>query len=123
MEQSLEEAVSIHAQAFDSPADLAPIIEAIGDAKIVMLGEASHGTSEFYTIRAELSKRLIQEKGFSLIAVEGDWPSSRQVNRFIKGYGHGGKTAREVLQAFTRWPTWMWANEEIRGVYRLAETA
>ncbi|KOF11121.1 protein-L-isoaspartate O-methyltransferase [Planococcus glaciei] len=113
MEQSLEEAVSIHAQAFDSPADLAPIIEAIGDAKIVMLGEASHGTSEFYTIRAELSKRLIREKGFSLIAVEGDWPSSRQVNRFIKGYGHGGKTAREVLQAFTRWPTWMWANEEI----------
>ncbi|ETP67426.1 Erythromycin esterase homolog [Planococcus glaciei] len=113
MEQSLEEAVSIHAQPFDSPADLAPIIEAIGDAKIVMLGEASHGTSEFYTIRAELSKRLIREKGFTLIAVEGDWPSSQQVNRFIKGYGHGGKTAREVLQAFTRWPTWMWANEEI----------
>ena len=113
MEQSLEEAVRIHAQPFDSPADLAPIIEAIGNAKIVMLGEASHGTSEFYTIRAELSKRLIQEKGFSLIAVEGDWPSSQQVNRFIKGYGHSGKTAREVLQAFTRWPTWMWANREI----------
>lgn len=98
VEQSLEEAVRIHAKPFDSPADLTPILEAIGDAKIVMLGEASHGTSEFYTVRAELSKRLIQEKGFSLIAVEGDWPSSQQVNRFIKGYGHSGKTAHEVLQ-------------------------
>lgn len=113
MEQSLEEAVRIHAKPFGSPADLAPILEAIGNAKIVMLGEASHGTSEFYTVRAELSKRLIQEKGFSLIAVEGDWPSSHQVNRFIKGYGHEGKTAHEVLQAFSRWPNWMWANEEI----------
>ena len=113
MEQSLEEAVRMYAQPFDSAADLSPIIDAIGDAKIVMLGEASHGTSEFYTVRAELSKRLIQEKGFSLIAVEGDWPSAQQVNRFIKGYGNTGKTAHEVLQAFTRWPTWMWANEEI----------
>jgi erythromycin esterase-like protein len=113
VEQSLEEAVRIHAKPFSSTADLSPIIEAIGDAKIVMLGEASHGTSEFYTVRAELSKRLILEKGFSLIAVEGDWPSARQVNRFIKGYGHAEKTVHEVLQAFSRWPTWMWANEEI----------
>ncbi|MGK7378861.1 erythromycin esterase family protein [Planococcus sp. 1R117A] len=113
MEQSLEEAVKIHARPFDPNEDLSPIIEAIGDAKIVMLGEASHGTSEFYTVRAELSKRLIQEKGFSIIAVEGDWPSAQQVNRYIKGYGNTGKTPHEVLQAFTRWPTWMWANEEI----------
>ena len=67
----------------------------------------------FTTVRAALSKRLIEEKGFSIIAVEGDWPPSQHVNRYIKGYGEGRKDAREVLKAFNRWPTWMWANEEI----------
>lgn len=113
MSQTLEDAVKKYAQPFQSTEDLTPLLDAIGDAKIVMLGEASHGTSEFYTVRAELSKRLIQEKGFSLIAVEGDWPSSQQVNRYIKGYNASTKKPEDVLQAFTRWPTWMWANEEI----------
>ncbi|MDN7243194.1 erythromycin esterase family protein [Planococcus sp. N028] len=113
MVQPLEEAVKQYAQPFQSAQDLTPLLDAIGDAKIVMLGEASHGTSEFYTVRAELSKRLIQEKGFSLIAVEGDWPSSQQVNRYIRGFSGSGQQPREVLQAFKRWPTWMWANEEI----------
>ncbi|WP_255472940.1 erythromycin esterase family protein [Planomicrobium sp. CPCC 101079] len=113
MSQPLEESVKKYAQPFQSPQDLTPLLDAIGDAKIVMLGEASHGTSEFYTVRAELSKRLIQEKGFTLIAVEGDWPSSQQVNRYIRGYSSNGKSSEEVLQAFKRWPTWMWANEEI----------
>ncbi|HWL13380.1 MAG TPA: erythromycin esterase family protein, partial [Ureibacillus sp.] len=90
------------------------IIEAIGDARIVMIGEASHGTSEFYTIRAELSKRLIEQKGFQVIAVEGDWPAVQAVNRYVKGYGNDGATAKEVLlKSFHRWPSWMWANEEI----------
>ena len=113
MEQSLEDAVKEFAQPFNANEDLSRIIEAIGEAKIVMLGEASHGTSEFYTVRAELSKRLIKEKGFSLIAVEGDWPSAQQVNRYIKGRTDNEKDAHEVVKAFTRWPTWMWANEEI----------
>ncbi|PSL40401.1 erythromycin esterase-like protein [Planomicrobium soli] len=113
MSQPFEEAVRKYSQPFQTSEDLTPLIEAIGDAKIVMLGEASHGTSEFYTVRAELSKRLIQEKGFTLIAVEGDWPSSQQVNRYIRGYDGSGKCAEEVLQSFKRWPTWMWANEEI----------
>ncbi|TWT24776.1 erythromycin esterase family protein [Planomicrobium sp. CPCC 101110] len=113
MSQPLEEAVKKYAQPFQSPQDLTAVLDAIGDAKIVMLGEASHGTSEFYTVRAELSKRLIQEKGFTLIAVEGDWPSSQQVNRYIRGYSGSGKSAEEVLQSYRRWPTWMWANEEI----------
>lgn len=93
---------------------LAKIIEAIGDARIVMIGEASHGTSDFYSIRAELSKLLIHQKGFNIIAVEGDWPSAQAVNRYVKGYGEERATAREILmKSFNRWPTWMWANEEI----------
>jgi len=80
----------------------------------VMIGEASHGTSEFYTIRAELSKRLIEQKGFTIIAVEGDWPSVQAINQYVKGYSDGGQTAKEILvKSFNRWPTWMWANEEV----------
>jgi len=96
-----------------SRADLDPLLDRIGEARCVLLGEASHGTHEYYTWRAEISKRLIEEKGFSFIAVEGDWPDCYRVNRFIKGYADSGSEAREVLQAFGRWPTWMWANEEI----------
>lgn len=113
MKISLEEAIKMNAQPFRSIEDLTPLIEAIGDAKFVLLGEATHGTSEFYTWRAALTKRLILEKGFSLIAVEGDWPSSQQVNRSIKGFSEDDPQPFEVLQAFKRWPTWMWANEEI----------
>ena len=101
------------AQPLRSPADLDPLIDRVGDARYVLLGEASHGTHEFYTWRAEISRRLIQEKGFSLIAVEGDWPDCYRVNRYIKGQGDAGADAREVLHAFDRWPTWMWANEEM----------
>lgn len=109
----LEEAIKKYALSYESTDDLTPLLQAIGDAKIVLLGEASHGTSEFYTVRAELSKRLIEEKGFSLIAVEGDWPSTQHVNRFIKGYNNEQMDVLDVLKAFERWPTWMWANKEI----------
>jgi erythromycin esterase-like protein len=78
-----------------------------------LLGEASHGTSEFYTWRAEITKRLITEKGFSFIAVEGDWPDCYRVNRYAKGMENSSSSAFEVLHAFSRWPTWMWANREI----------
>jgi erythromycin esterase len=91
--------------------DLDPLLERIGEARFVLLGEASHGTSEYYTWRAELSRRLITEKGFEFIAVEGDWPSCDQLDRYIKGHGDGD--AEDALQAFDRWPSWMWANEEI----------
>jgi erythromycin esterase-like protein len=94
-----------------NPDDLDPLIEAIGDSRYVLLGEASHGTSEFYTWRAEISKRLIVEKGFSFVAVEGDWPDCYSVNRYVKSLD--GYTAEKVLHAFARWPTWMWANREI----------
>jgi erythromycin esterase len=95
------------------PGDLDPLLERIGDARYVLLGEATHGTSEFYTWRATISERLIREKGFSFIAVEGDWPDCYQVNRYAKSYLEAGSSARDVLHAFERWPTWMWANREV----------
>jgi len=92
-------------------ADLDPLLERIGDARVVLLGEASHGTSEFYTWRHRISARLIAEHGFGFFAVEGDWPDCYALNRYVKGQpAEGG--ARQVLHAFDRWPTWMWANEE-----------
>ena len=97
----------------EDPTHLDPLMERIGDARYVLLGEASHGTREYYTWRAEISKRLIAERGFSFIAVEGDWPDCYRVNRFVKGDPDLGGSAHAVLRAFDRWPTWMWANEEV----------
>jgi erythromycin esterase-like protein len=101
-----------------SAADLDPLINLVEDARFVLLGEASHGTSEFYTWRTEISRRLIREKGFSFIAVEGDWPDCYRVNRYVKGFHESGRNAEEVLHAFERWPTWMWANREVVALCR-----
>jgi erythromycin esterase-like protein len=98
------------------PDDLNPLLDAIGDARFVLLGEATHGTSEFYNWRAEITKRLVEEKGFSFVAVEGDWPDCYRVNRYVKRYPDSGRDAEEVLHAFERWPTWMWANREVVGL-------
>lgn len=99
----------------ETEADLDVLLQKIGDDRIVLLGEASHGTSEFYIWRAEFSKRLIEEKGFTLIAVEGDWSDAYPLNNYIRGNSTAA-TAEEALQEFDRWPTWMWANEEIAGL-------
>ncbi len=96
-----------------SKEDLQPLYDRIGNARIVMLGEASHGTHEYYAWRAHISKKLIEEKGFNFIAVEGDWPDCYRLNRFIKGYDTGSKSVFKVLHSFDRWPTWMWANWEL----------
>lgn len=95
-----------------TPADLDPLLERIGDARVVLLGEASHGTSEYYTWRAAISQRLIAEKGFSFIAVEGDWPSCYEVNRYIRGLPGAAVSAEAALASFQRWPPWMWGNRE-----------
>jgi erythromycin esterase len=95
------------------PQDLDLLMQEIGDARIVLLGEASHGTSEYYTWRTAISKRLIQEKGFNFISVEGDWPDCFEVNKFIKGQLPKEATAVQVLQTYNRWPTWMWGNWEV----------
>lgn len=98
----------------NSVQDLNPLLKRIGDARIVMLGEASHGTHEYYTWRAQISKRLINELGFNFVAVEGDWPDCYKINRYIKDYKKAGLNALEVLNQFERWPTWMWANWEMK---------
>ena len=96
------------------PADLDPLLERIGEARVVLLGEATHGTHEFYTCRTAITKRLIEEKGFNFVAVEGDWPDCYRVNRFVKGYPGSAPGARQALETFRRWPTWMWANREVQ---------
>lgn len=106
-------AIKQWAYPLQSKADLQPLFNRIGDSRIVMLGEGSHGTHEYYTWRSHISKRLIEEKGFNFIAVEGDWPDCYRLNRFVKGYDAENKSAFKVLEAFNRWPTWMWANWEI----------
>ncbi|SDL63504.1 Erythromycin esterase homolog [Daejeonella rubra] len=112
-ESDLVDAIRLSSYSLNNPADLKPLYNRIGDAQIVMLGEASHGTHEYYTWRALISKKLIEEMGFNFIAVEGDWPDCYRLNRFIKGYEPEDTSAFDVLQKFNRWPTWMWANWEI----------
>lgn len=97
-----------------TPADLGPLVERVADRRVVLIGEASHGTHEYYTWRAELTKRLIAEHGFAFVAVEGDWPDCYRVSRFVKGYAGAAADVSEALETFRRWPSWMWANEEVR---------
>ena len=111
-ETEIVSAIKQWAYPLKSKADLQPLFDRIGDARIVMLGEASHGTHESYTWRADIPNRLIEDKGFNLIAVEGDSPGCYRLNRFVKGYDVNNKSAFKVLHAFNRWPTWMWANWE-----------
>jgi erythromycin esterase-like protein len=99
-------------------ADLDPLLERIGGARIVLLGEASHGTHEYYAWREQLTRRLITEKGFGFVAVEGDWPDCFEVNRSVRLRPGAPQDPRDVLDAFDRWPTWMWANEETVGFTR-----
>lgn len=101
------------ARPLETTADVDPLLERVGDARVVLLGEASHGTADYYRWRAEITRRLIVERGFSFVAVEGDWPDCFRVNRWVKGRGEQERSAREVLADFERWPTWMWANEEV----------
>lgn len=93
-------------------ADYDPLLEVVGDASYVLLGEASHGTHEFYRARAEITRRLIQEKGFQAVAVEADWPDAHRVNRYVRGRGQDG-TANQSLSSFSRFPIWMWRNRDV----------
>jgi erythromycin esterase-like protein len=95
------------------PADLDPLLERIGGARVVAIGEASHGTAEYYRWRAALTRRLIEERGFRFVAVEGDWPDCYRVNRSVRSREGADDDPREALDAFCRWPTWMWANDEV----------
>ena len=94
-------------------ASLDQLINAAADKQLVLLGEASHGTHEYYVWRDKISRRLIAEQGFNFIAVEGDFASLYHLNNYVKNLEGAGKSAKEVLQKLDRWPTWMWANEEV----------
>jgi erythromycin esterase len=92
--------------------DLGLLADAAGAAHTVLLGESTHGTAEFYRLRAALSKRLITEKGFRALCLEGDWADLRRLDRCIRDEGQDSAAVRTVLGSFRRWPTWLWANEE-----------
>jgi erythromycin esterase-like protein len=93
------------------PSDEA-LSDLVGDAHVVLIGEASHGTREFYAARAAITRTLIAEKGFAAVAVEADWPDAYRVNRFVRGHGPDG-SAEEALRGFERFPAWMWRNTEV----------
>ena len=94
-------------------AGLDGLVDAVAGARFVCLGEASHGTHEYYAWRAELSQRLVMEHGFTWIGVEGDWPDCWRINRWVRGIEDQDLDAGQVLARFERWPTWMWANREV----------
>ncbi|HZR98046.1 MAG TPA: erythromycin esterase family protein [Chloroflexota bacterium] len=85
------------------------LLDRVGDRRLVLLGEGSHGTHEFYQARADITRRLIAEKGFTAVAVEADWPDAYRVNCYVRGLGHDA-SATEALDGFRRFPTWMWRN-------------
>lgn len=85
------------------------LFDLVGDARLVLIGEASHGTHEFYAARAHMTRRLIEEKGFQAVAVEGDWPDAYRINRYVRTVSED-RTPAEALDAFRRFPQWMWRN-------------
>ena len=107
------EAIRRHAvRLTDGPRDYDALLDAVGDARIVMIGEATHGTHEFYRERALITQRLIEDKGFSGVAVEADWPDAYRINRYVRGEG-ADEDAAESLGDFARFPMWMWRNADV----------
>ena len=111
-EEKLVQKIADAAEPFASidTADLGPLLERLGDARVVLLGEATHGTSEFYRMRERISRELIVKKGFRFIAIEGDWPDAARVDHYVRHFEY---PAAEWT-AFAQFPTWMWRNNEVR---------
>lgn len=107
---ALPDLIAASAEPFETveTADLTPMIERIGDRRLVLIGEATHGTSEFYRFRARLTRRLIEEKGFTIVAAEADWPDAARIDHYVR---HRDAPPAE-WEAFARFPTWMWRNRE-----------
>jgi erythromycin esterase-like protein len=102
-----------HAVPIDADAAAGPLVEMIDPAAaIVLIGEATHGTHEFYRIRADITRELIRKRGFGIVAVEADWPDAYRVNTWVRLLG-GDDTAESALSDFTRFPRWMWRNREV----------
>ena len=89
-----------------------PMLEAMGDPKVVLIGEATHGTHEFYKVRADLTRALIEQHGFNIVAAEADWPDAYRVNRWVRGMSDD-PGAEAALADFTRFPRWMWRNDVV----------
>lgn len=111
-EQVLSRTIATAAEPFGSieTIDLNPLLARIDDARVVLIGEASHGTSEFYRMRDKISRALIETKGFNFIAIEGDWPDAARIDHYVR---HREYRPSEWT-AFSRFPTWMWRNNEVR---------
>jgi erythromycin esterase-like protein len=106
------------AQPFQSPwEDLAAMLERLKTARIILLGEASHGTHDFYHLRASITKHMIEHHGLTAVAVEADWPDAYRVNRFVRGEGPD-QDANAALSGFARFPSWMWRNTEVLSFVR-----
>jgi erythromycin esterase len=93
--------------------DFNGLVRSAAESRYVAIGEASHGTHEFYTWRDTLSRRLIAEEGYNWIGVEGDWPDCWRINRWVRGWSGQDQGVHALLAGFERWPTWLWANEEV----------
>jgi erythromycin esterase-like protein len=113
MHSSLSHSIAAGAHLLDGGAgDYDGLLELIGDARFVLLGEATHGTHEFYEQRARITQRLIAEKGFTAVAVEADWPDAYRVNRYVRAEGDDSD-AVGALAGFRRFPSWMWRNADV----------
>jgi protein-L-isoaspartate(D-aspartate) O-methyltransferase len=101
-----------HAERFDDiqTVGLDSFLDRVGDARVVCLGEASHGTAEFYEMRASITRALIERKGFTVVALEADWPEAQRLDRYVRST----TVDSHPEQAFDRFPTWMWANQQVR---------
>jgi erythromycin esterase-like protein len=102
-------------------ADHGPLLQAIGDARFVIMGEMTHGTHEFYLERARLTERLVRDRGFGAVVIEGDQPAAERVNRYVRGLG-ADRSAAQALQAFTNFPRWMWRNAEFSNLVERLRT-
>jgi len=108
----LAEAIGLSARPIFGEDALEELLDGIGAARIVLVGEATHGTHEFYDLRAALTRKLVAQRGFSAVAIEGDWPDALRVDRYVRGAGDDESPA-EALAGFARFPTWMWRNADV----------
>ncbi len=109
---SVPSLIAQHSETFVdcAEANLEPLLRSIGDARIVLIGEATHGTSEFYSLRARITQRLIEDKGFNIVSAEADWPDAARIDQYVRQHN----APFSDWTAFARFPTWMWRNEETR---------
>ena len=111
-EGTLTKAIATSCEKFEAidSVELEPLLRRIGDARVVLLGEATHGSSEFYRMRERISRELIERKGFAFIAIEGDWPDAARIDHYVRHV----ETSPSEWTAFARFPMWMWRNQEVR---------